>query len=170
MKRFGKKNEGQIRNCVQPAETVLPIVQPRRKLNALKQSRPSTRSRGILLASPAKALQHRVSPSCTHHCFSAHLPDCTGVSTGVTLVNSWSKLLVSVALEMVGMNGAGIRLWYTSSQLMFLKKAWLMISCASVGPLPRRSSGSLVRSFCRIETESRGMWIGYSGSSARMAS
>lgn len=39
------------------------------------------------------------------------LPDWTGVRTGVTLVNSWSKLLVSVGLLMVGMNGGGTRLW-----------------------------------------------------------
>ena len=39
------------------------------------------------------------------------LPDCTGVRTGVTLVNSWSKLLVSVGLVMVGKNGGGTRLW-----------------------------------------------------------
>lgn len=32
---------------------------------------------------------------------------CTGVNTGVTLVNSVSKLLVSVALVMVGIKGAG---------------------------------------------------------------
>ena len=30
--------------------------------------------------------------------FEGHSPDCTGVKTGVTLVNSESKLLVSVAL------------------------------------------------------------------------
>lgn len=39
------------------------------------------------------------------------LPDCTGVRTGVTLVNSVSKLLVSVGLLMVGKNGGGTRLW-----------------------------------------------------------
>lgn len=39
------------------------------------------------------------------------LPDCTGVRTGVTLVNSVSKLLVSVGLLMVGRNGGGTRLW-----------------------------------------------------------
>ena len=38
------------------------------------------------------------------------LPDCTGVSTGVTLVNSWSKLEVSVADWMEGLNGGGMRL------------------------------------------------------------
>ena len=40
-----------------------------------------------------------------------HLPDCTGVKTGVTLVNSLSKLLVSALFLMVGMKGAGTRLW-----------------------------------------------------------
>lgn len=40
-----------------------------------------------------------------------NIPDCTGVKTGVTLVNSWSKLLVSVGLLIVGMNGGGPRLW-----------------------------------------------------------
>jgi hypothetical protein len=39
------------------------------------------------------------------------MPDCTGVKTGVTLVNSESKLLVSVALVICGKKGAGILLW-----------------------------------------------------------
>ena len=34
-----------------------------------------------------------------------NIPDCTGVNTGVTLVNSLSKLLVSVALLICGRNG-----------------------------------------------------------------
>ena len=38
------------------------------------------------------------------------LPDCTGVKTGVTLVNSESKLLVSARLLTVGVKGAGTRL------------------------------------------------------------
>lgn len=37
----------------------------------------------------------------------ADLPLCTGVKTGVTLVNSESKLLVSVALVIAGLNGGG---------------------------------------------------------------
>ena len=98
------------------------------------------------------------------------LPDCTGVRTGVTLVNSLSKLLVSVGFLIVGTKGDGTRFSRTSSQFVFRKNAWLMISWASVGPEPSRSSGSLVRSFWRTETESRGMWIGYSGSSERIAS
>lgn len=40
-----------------------------------------------------------------------NIPDCTGVSTGVTLVNSESKLLVSVAFLIVGINGGATRLW-----------------------------------------------------------
>ena len=87
-------------------------------------------------------------------------PDCTGVRTGVTLVNSESKLLVSVGLVIVGINGGVTFLSLTSSQLILRKKEWLMISWASVGPEPKRSSGSRVRSFCRMETESRGMWMG----------
>lgn len=57
-----------------------------------------------------------------------------------------------------------------SSQLILRKKGCDMISCASVGPLPSRWSGSRVSSFCRIDTLSLGMWMGYNGSSARMAS
>jgi len=34
-----------------------------------------------------------------------NLPDCTGVKTGVTLVNSESKLLVSVGPVIWGLNG-----------------------------------------------------------------
>ena len=40
-----------------------------------------------------------------------NLPDCTGVNTGVTLVNSLSKLLVSALPLIVGMKGAGTLLW-----------------------------------------------------------
>lgn len=40
-----------------------------------------------------------------------NIPDCTGVKTGVTLVNSLSKLLVSVALVIFGKNGGSTRLW-----------------------------------------------------------
>ena len=39
------------------------------------------------------------------------IPDWTGVRTGVTLVNSESKLLVSVGLLMVGRNGGWTLLW-----------------------------------------------------------
>lgn len=49
------------------------------------------------------------------------LPELTGVRTGVTLVNSESKLLVSVAFLIVGMNGGATRLWKMSSQLTFRK-------------------------------------------------
>lgn len=41
----------------------------------------------------------------------SNLPDWTGVNTGVTLVNSESKLLVSVADLICGKNGGGILLW-----------------------------------------------------------
>lgn len=88
------------------------------------------------------------------------LPDCTGVSTGVTLVNSGSKFDVSVGSLIWGWNGGGTFLSLKSSQLTLRKKAWLIISWASVGPDPSRSSGSLVNSFCSIDTESLGMWIG----------
>jgi len=42
--------------------------------------------------------------------FLVGLPELTGVRTGVTLVNSWSKFEVSVALAMVGLNGGSILL------------------------------------------------------------
>lgn len=43
-------------------------------------------------------------------CIACESTDCTGVKTGVTLVNSWSKLLVSVGLLIVGSMGGGPRL------------------------------------------------------------
>ena len=39
-----------------------------------------------------------------------NVPDCTGVNTGVTLVNSESKLLVSALPFTVGRKGGGTRL------------------------------------------------------------
>ena len=47
----------------------------------------------------------RVSVSRMSGVFQGSLPDCTGVKTGVTLVNSESKLLVSVAFLIVGIKG-----------------------------------------------------------------
>lgn len=43
-------------------------------------------------------------------CIACESTLCTGVKTGVTLVNSESKLLVSVAFLICGMNGGGTRL------------------------------------------------------------
>lgn len=65
----------------------------------IKRNRPSRRNHGTLLAWLAKELHvssAKIRAHCIHDC--EHIPDCTGVSTGVTLVNSVSKLLVSVGL------------------------------------------------------------------------
>lgn len=62
------------------------------------QSRPCMRSRGTPPAWLAKVLQLYVSVVLNEFGKNQNIPDCTGVKTGVTLVNSLSKLLVSVAL------------------------------------------------------------------------
>lgn len=83
-------------------------------------------------------------------CWSAALSCvCTGVSVGCSRVNSWSKLLVSVAFPIVGKYGGGMRLWKTSSKLTSLKNKWRLISSASASPAPSRRSGSRVRSWCQ---------------------
>lgn len=77
-----------------------------------KQNPQCKRIHGILPAWLGKELEEKEIRICVERIKAGRaLPDCTGVSTGVTLVNSWSKLLVSVALLMVGMNGGGTRLW-----------------------------------------------------------
>lgn len=71
---------------------------------SLIRSRQSMRSHGILLA--WLVIELEVSLVINFTLENEHnLPDCTGVNTGVTLVNSESKLLVSVALVMAGRNG-----------------------------------------------------------------
>jgi hypothetical protein len=71
---------------------------------SLIQSRQSMRNRGILLA--WLVIELKFSSVINFTLENEHnLPDCTGVNTGVTLVNSESKLLVSVALVMVGRKG-----------------------------------------------------------------
>lgn len=90
-------------------------------------------------------------------------------------------------LTMVGKYGGGMRLFKTSSKLISLKKGCRLISSASSFPDPKRRVGSRLRSyhkrefenaivkrkrltFCKIETASLGMVMGYSGSSSRIAS
>lgn len=78
-----------------------------------------------------------------------------------------------------------MRLFKTSSKLTSLKNGCLFISSASVLPDPSRRVGSRVnnydyvsrrqhdmqaRTFCRIDTASLGIVMGYSGSSSRIAS
>ena len=87
----------------------------------------------------------------------------------------------------VGKKGEGTRLWKMSSKFVSLKKRCALISSASASLEPSRRTGSRVRScrprqprhesntnatrtFCKMLTLSLGMWIGYRGSSSRIAS
>lgn len=83
-----------------------------RKWRTTKQNRQSRRNHGTLLAWLVKELDLLSAKFPKHDMATrVHIPDCTGVSTGVTLVNSVSKLLVSVGLVICGINGGCTLLW-----------------------------------------------------------
>jgi hypothetical protein len=65
---------------------------------SFKESRRSMKSLGTLLALLVTRLGGVSFEVESGLSMKGNLPDCTGVRTGVTLVNSESKLLVSVAL------------------------------------------------------------------------
>ena len=74
-----------------------------------------------------------------------------GESTGVCLVKLESNWLTSSSEARTGLKGGSSLRLMTSAQEMCLKKVWVLMGSASLGPLPSLWLICLFRSFLQIK-------------------